>query len=229
VRSWADREKGFAPATSKVLGYLLGHINRDKGYDWHSAATIARELAMTTRTVERSFKELVDAGWASREHFIVGGSQASKRWRTTLPKLVAAGGEPMAQNDDEGPDRKIAKDPTGNSENGEGPDKKGNEGPDENVGQIREEEEHHDYDGSARARASTDADAIHAFQGGATFERVAAITADHAETFRDLSDRFGRRSGEMVQRPTNREDSDPVLQGLVRSELGGYPPVDAGL
>jgi len=54
LRSQADREKAFAPATPKVLGYLLEHINRAHGFDWHSAKTIADELGLTIRTVERA-------------------------------------------------------------------------------------------------------------------------------------------------------------------------------
>lgn len=62
VRHWTDRERGFSPSALKALGYLLEHINRGKGFDWHAAETIAAELGLGVRTVERAFSELTRAG-----------------------------------------------------------------------------------------------------------------------------------------------------------------------
>jgi hypothetical protein len=142
VRSRADRRREFSPATPKVLGYLLEKINRERGYDWHAAATIAADLGLSVRTVERAFSELRDAGTILREHVMVEGSRASKRWRTTLPWLVDASrdleSERVARTG-ETPAKKTGKDPTDKEG---GPDKKIPGGPAKFVGQTQKENPH---------------------------------------------------------------------------------------
>jgi DNA-binding transcriptional regulator YhcF (GntR family) len=227
VRNWADREKGFSPATPKVLGYLLEHINLDKGCDWHSAETIARELGISVRTVERAFEELCKAGYILRCLLEDAGMsdvlqqircnrnpKASKPWATTLPILVAAGKASGA------PDKKTREDPSGNARTRQ--EKQG--GPDENVGQIRKGE-YADDDGSARARENPD-DAIHSFLNGEAFVSPSppnGVTEQQLECFRQLGDTFGRRQGAIINRPTTRSESDPMLSSMVRSELGDLP------
>jgi hypothetical protein len=122
LRARADREKGFSPATPKVIGFVLQHINLEKGYDWHSAQTIATELILSIRSVERAFREARLAGYFLREvrdDIPVKGSQATKPWRTTVPMLLVIAKEITAKKGPEGPDRKIqrtrqknSKDPT---------------------------------------------------------------------------------------------------------------------
>ena len=139
VRSRADRRRDFSPATPKVLGYLLEKINREHGYDWHAAVTIAAYLGLSIRTVERTFSELGDAGAILRQHVIAEGSRASKRWRTTLPWLVDANRDLEAgrvAREAEAPAKKTGKDPT---EKEGGPDKKIPVGPVKFVGQTQEE------------------------------------------------------------------------------------------
>jgi hypothetical protein len=115
VRQWADRDRAICSAAPKVLGYQLQHINRKRGFDWHSERTIAQALGISTRTVERAYRDLSLGGYILREPVVESGSKASKRWRTTLPALVAAGHEIRSERDDEGPDRKTPKDPTLNA------------------------------------------------------------------------------------------------------------------
>ena len=79
------------------------------------------------------------------------------------------------------------------------------------------------------ARANPDAGLVKSFLNGENLVAVSAsppngVTEEHRKTFRELADRFGRRKDAIVQCPTNRADSDPVLDGLVRTELGALPP-----
>lgn len=46
---------------------------------------------------------------------------------------------------------------------------------------------------------------------------------EQCAAFRKLCDTFGRKAGAIVLSPTSREDSDPVIQGMIRSELTGVP------
>jgi hypothetical protein len=43
VRRSVDRDRSLRPISSKVLGFLLEHINRKKVYDWHTASDIATD------------------------------------------------------------------------------------------------------------------------------------------------------------------------------------------
>ena len=126
ARQLADRDPTLTPRARRVLGFLAGHINRSRGFDWHSAAAIAADLCMTVRTVERSFAELTECGYILRRHETHKGSKSSRRWATTLPAMLAA-------ND---PTENAVKDPT---KKAEGPDELMQQGPDQNVGRILKE------------------------------------------------------------------------------------------
>jgi hypothetical protein len=231
ARNWADRIPGFSPATPKVLGYLLSHINQEKGFDWHSAERIARDLGLTVRTIERAYYELRRVGAICRclrEEAGVGDPdartrhpKASKPWVTTLPILVAAGKGLLE------PDKKFSKEPTGKSTTRQ----KMQEGPDENVGLIRKEEYEGCSGSSARARENTEDEAVQSFLNGEDFAKPEVLkstvpdglTELHLERFRELSDTFGRRPGAVIVRATARSESDHILIEMVRSELGEYP------
>src|SRR5262245_6405076 len=126
VRNWADREKGFAPATIKVLGFQLEHVNQTKGCDWHSTEHIARELGLTTRTIERAFDQLGTAGYILREML----SRRRHEGQQTMAHDAAGIGCSVVRGE-EGPDRKFTKDPTGKVRRTR---QSCREGPDENVG-----------------------------------------------------------------------------------------------
>jgi hypothetical protein len=224
ARNWADRVPGFSPATPKVLGYLLSHINLEKGFDWHSAESIAQDLGLTVRTIERAYGELRTVGAISRCLREEAGvddpdawtrhPKASKPWVTTLPILVAAGKGLL------GPDKKFTKDPTRKSTTRQ----KMQEGPDENVGLIRKEEYEGSSGCSAHARANTE-DTVQSFLNGEDLQSAPpdGLTEEHLSTFRNLADVFGYPPGHMVIKSTARSDTDPVLIGHVRSKLSEFP------
>jgi hypothetical protein len=75
-------------------------------------------------------------------------------------------------------------------------------------------------------------DAVQSFLNGENFPKPEpvstsppdGVTEEHREIFRELADTFGRRKMATVLNPTHRMDSDQMLDGLIRSELGAYPP-----
>ena len=74
MRRWLDRDRCLRPASIKVLGYFLEHINRRAGYDWHSADTIASDLGLSIGAVEKAFGELIPGAWIClRESELVRG------------------------------------------------------------------------------------------------------------------------------------------------------------
>ena len=100
ARRWADRDRRLRPVSIKVLGFLLEHVNRNAGFDWHSAATIAADLGVTTRAVENAFSELTMAGYLLREPVTTNGrAKATRPWRTTIPALVRAAQEVRGEHE----------------------------------------------------------------------------------------------------------------------------------
>ena len=90
VRSWADRDPDLTPSAVKVLGFLLEHINRKQGVDWHGRQHIAKSLGLDEYTVRDAFNLLDKCGYSRREYKIVPVKHRSKVWQTTIPKLVDA-------------------------------------------------------------------------------------------------------------------------------------------
>jgi hypothetical protein len=178
---------------------------------------------MKRNTVTRAFKALKAAGHILRRR----KKSAAGDWdfgETTIPILAKAWEEMSA-----GVGPNNAED---GSQKRQGWVRENTEGGSELSPLPSEEPSERDDDGSARGRANPDADAVHSFLNGEEFSKPKAaspsppdaITDEHREAFRELADTFGRRKGEMVPNPTVRADSDPMLDGLIRSELGAYPP-----
>lgn len=93
VRFAAIRSRALRPVTNSVLDYLLDRINPNEGRDWHGERTIAKDLGVTTRSVQRAFRELGsdDEGAGiilRRPRETVTGTKASSPWETTIPALV---------------------------------------------------------------------------------------------------------------------------------------------
>ena len=139
VRRWADRDRGLRPASTKVLGFFLEHINRRAGYDWHSADTIASDVGLSISAVEKAFHELVPGGYLLREsEAVTGRRKATRRWRTTIPALKGAAMEVSAEREAKararlglslagvGPGQKIGVDPDKKTD---GPGQKSGLGP----------------------------------------------------------------------------------------------------
>jgi hypothetical protein len=100
VRRWADRDRCLRPASTKVLGYLLEHINKRAGYDWHDTDTIAGDLGLSVSAVEKAFGELIPGGYLLRQSEAVSGRRkATRRWRTTIPALMGAAKEVSAERE----------------------------------------------------------------------------------------------------------------------------------
>lgn len=143
VRNWADRDSRLRPVSKIVLGFILEHINRSKGLDWHSTAYIAADVGHTSRAVELAWEELLIAGYTQREPVTRPDSSKSTRpWRTTVPALIRAAQEVSAEREQRArkrlgigsePEQKIDKDPNGNSP---GPEQKGDTGPEQMFGQT---------------------------------------------------------------------------------------------
>ena len=139
VRRWADRDRCLRPASTKVLGYFLEHINRRAGYDWHSADTIASDLGLSISAVEKAFGELIPGAYLLRESESVSGRRkATRRWRTTIPALKGAAMEVSAEREAKagarlgmtpvgsGPGQKMGLDP---DKKAVGPGQKSRDGP----------------------------------------------------------------------------------------------------
>lgn len=86
TRAKADRDPMLSPCSRKVFNFLLDHVNRDKGYDWHGNKSIAADRNMHRRTAQKGSKQLAERGYILRD-------SVSGRWRTTLPCLIDAAEE----------------------------------------------------------------------------------------------------------------------------------------
>lgn len=130
VKDWAHlvaaRDKALSPTSRSVLTFFLTHVNREHGYDWHSAAAIARDLSLSPNSVNRAFGELAAGGYILREEVAVRGTHASRQWRTTVPVLVEVAGNIAAE-------REAKAHRGAPQENGQAPPRKIGEGPPENA------------------------------------------------------------------------------------------------
>ena len=97
ARAAVDKDPHLSPYSWKVFGFLLEHINRAKGFDWHGVEALATNRGMNPRTVQKAFEQLSERGHILRRYEIITGSKASKVWHTTLPTLVRAGIEVQKQ------------------------------------------------------------------------------------------------------------------------------------
>jgi biotin operon repressor len=89
-----DRDRSLRPISSKIAGYFLEHINRQAGYDWHSAKAIAEDLGVHVSAVEKGIAELLRTGVILRDvETAKGRGRGTRRWRTTIPMLVRASEE----------------------------------------------------------------------------------------------------------------------------------------
>ncbi len=93
VRTKAACDPRLTPTSFKVVTFLLDHVNRKCGYDWHGSVAIAEALGLSKKSVKRAFQQLANAGYIKRAYEIRGGTQASQFWKTTLPALVDAARE----------------------------------------------------------------------------------------------------------------------------------------
>ena len=160
VSRWADRDRGLRPASAKVLRFLVEKVNRQKGYDWHPADAIGREVAICLRAVEKAFHELIMGGYLLRESEAVSGRRkATRRWRTTIPALTGAAKEVSVEREAKararlglpaeapGPAQKMRADPNKNSL---GPEQKSRDGPAQKFGcSLREPLEREPLDESS--------------------------------------------------------------------------------
>lgn len=99
VRRWADRNRALRPVSRCVIGYVLEKINKAKGFDWHGRDSIAADLGVSGRAVEYAFSELGKVGLILRKSETVGGTKASRRWRTTVPAMLDAAREVSAERE----------------------------------------------------------------------------------------------------------------------------------
>ncbi len=140
VRSQADRDRRLRPGTAKVLGFFLDCVNRERGYDWHSSASIAADLGISYRTVETAFDELERCDYiARRSRGVAGAGKATRQWHTTIPALVNAAQEIIDERDaktQDGPTRKEGVDP---HKNAGGPTQKQQKDPHTCVGKPERE------------------------------------------------------------------------------------------
>jgi hypothetical protein len=156
---WGYCSRSLRPASLRVLSFLVEHINKSKGFDWHSRDTIAATLGVTGRAVEYAFEELGEAGIILRQVQAIGGTKASRPWRTTLPALIEAAREVTGEREEralarlgrtrlisavvdgadkpEGAERKRGKDPNNKDE---GAEQQRREGPECLFGQTFKEE-----------------------------------------------------------------------------------------
>jgi hypothetical protein len=114
VRRWVDRNHTLRPISSKVVGFLLEHLNRERGYDWHTAGAIAEDLGVRVSAIEKAFGQLGKVGIILRDvETVKGRGRATRRWRTTIPMLVRAAEEIASEHGgkDHEPTQKSAMDP----------------------------------------------------------------------------------------------------------------------
>ena len=85
---------GLTPTAKLVGKFLVWHINRDVGFDFHPFRKIAEDARVKRglETVKEAFEQLVAAGIARRQ------CDDRKRWRTTLPVLVNGSGKQGYKN-----------------------------------------------------------------------------------------------------------------------------------
>jgi hypothetical protein len=220
ARAVVGRDARLARSDIVVFNRLLDEIRWNEGRCCHSLQWFADSCAMKRNTVTRAFKALKDAGHILRRR----KKSAAGDWdfgETTLPVLAKTWEE---MNAGVGP-----KKAEGGSQKRQGWVRENTWGGSELSPLPSEEPPERDDDGSARGRADPDAGLVRSFLNGENLDAVSAsppngVTEEHRKTFRELADRFGRRKDAIVQCPTNRTDSDPVLDGLVRTELGAMSP-----
>jgi len=200
----------------------------------HPLSWFEKNCDMQRNTVARGFKDLGRAGYVLRRR----RPSSAGDWdhtETTIPALVTAWQQicdGVGPNKSKGSAQKIER-VVAHKSGGDGEESW--EGGAQ-LGPLPSEAPSDANDsGSAPTRANPDEDTILAFRGGAKFATTGpkpfddsgiagVVTPAQAETFRALADTFGRRRGEINNRPTLREDSDPLFADLVRIELDGYPP-----
>jgi hypothetical protein len=231
ARAAVGRDTRLARSALVVFNLLLDEVRWDEGRCCYSLQWLADNCGLKRNTVTRALKALRTAGHILRRRKTntAGGWDFSE---TTIPILAKTWEEMSAVV---GP-----KNAEGGSQKRQGWVRENTGGGSELSPLPSEEPSERKDERSAPARANPDAGLFTSLLNGENLEAVSAspphgITEEHRKTFRELADRFGRRKDAIVPCPTNRADSDPVLDGLVRTELGTLPPdvrshvVDAAL
>jgi len=219
ARAAVGRDHRLARSAIVVFNCLLDELRWHEGRCCYSLQWFADKCGLERNTVTRAFKALKAAGHILRRR----KKSAAGDWdfgETTIPILVTTWEEVSAGV---GPDNTG-----GRSEKIQGWVRE-NTGGGSELSPLPSEELPERDDGSAPAHPDPDVGLVKSFLNGENLDAVSAsppsgATEEHYETFRELADRFGRRKHAMVQCPTSRADSDPVLDGLVRTELGALPP-----
>jgi hypothetical protein len=137
VRNRADRDGTLRPASRAVLGFVLEHLNRQQGHDWHTNKTIAADRGLSERAIEIAWKELIRSGYIIRRRMMVTGTLGNRRCQTTISMLLTAGAELMREGEARARAKLGATRPFGASA---GPEQKSQQGPELIIGQTLDKE-----------------------------------------------------------------------------------------
>lgn len=105
VRNAVAQDRSLDPVAPLVMSFLLDHVNRSCGRDWHSRIAIAAALGRSDAAVKRALSQLVATGRIQRRV----RPDSGRCWETTVPVLMHACETAAHNHGSENPTTRVKK------------------------------------------------------------------------------------------------------------------------